>query len=45
MPANANTIRDQRLIDYFNKIEAKINELIAEGEIAVDPLDLSDEEE
>lgn len=45
MPANPNMIRDQRLIDYFNKIEDKINEIITTGEIAVDPLDLSEDEE
>lgn len=43
MPVNPNDVRDQRLIDIINKIEAKINEVITATSAEVDPLDLSEE--
>lgn len=43
MPVNPNDVKQQNLIDLFNKIEAKINEVITDSESGTDPLDLSEE--
>lgn len=45
MPVPEGVWKDKSLIAQLKKIEDKINEMITAGEIDVDPLDLSEDEE